>query len=316
MKSDLEDQLMAGMRDEVSGLGYTRDVLGEATRRHRRRTALHRGAYTAGVVGVAGALAAALAVGSGAPAGTGGSPGPVAERPATAASPESPQLRLAAAAAASENISYRVKVTTTNKDKLPPKGELPEPVARTWVTKGAFDPATATGYLESPRTGLRPPMSIGWVEERLVDGVRYFGGLDGADPDSGKIVWSRYPEGRQTSLDYDDALGGGLGTSADPEQLFRMLRQAGAKVTQNPGGGYHFEVTVQDATQGIAADRLVGDVTIDADGRIRTVAYDRAVRWNARGPEHTYHLHVLVELSEYGLPVKVEAPADALVMGK
>ncbi|OKI87586.1 hypothetical protein [Micromonospora sp. CB01531] len=316
MTTDLEDRLIDGMRDEVAGLAFTRDVLGDATRRHRRRTALHRTAYAAGVVGVTGALAAALTVGTGAPAGLRGAPGPVAERPATAASPESPRMRLAAAAAASENISYRVKFTTTNKDKLPPRGELPEPVARTWVTKGAFDPATATGYLESPNTGLVPPMSIGWLQERLVDGVRYVGGLDGADPDSGKIVWARFPEGRQTSLNYDDALGGGLGTSADPQQLFRMLRQAGAKVSQNAGGGYHFEVSMQDSKQGIAADRLVGDVTIGADGRIKTVAYDRAVRWNARGPEHTYHLHVLMELSDYGLPVKVEAPANALVIGK
>ncbi|SBT54839.1 hypothetical protein [Micromonospora narathiwatensis] len=312
MTIDLEDQLTAGMRDEVSGLTYTRDVLGDATRRHRRRTVLHRSAYAAGVVGVAGALAAALTVDTGVPAGLGGSPGPIAERPSIAASPEWPQMRLAAAAAASENISYRVKVTTTNKEKLPPKGELPEPVAERWVTKGAFDPATVTGYLESPNTGLRPPMSSFWLQERLVDGVRYVGGLDGADPDNGKIVWSRFPEGRQTGLKYDD----GLGASTDPQQLFRMLRQAGAKVTQSPGGGYHFEVTMQDSTQGVAADRLAGDVTIDADGRIRTVAYDRAVRWNAKGPEHTYHLHVLVELSDYGLPVKVAVPANARVIGR
>ncbi|MFJ8577183.1 hypothetical protein [Micromonospora sp. NPDC093277] len=315
MRIDVEDQLTAGMRDEVAGLAYTRDVLGEATRRHRRRTVLHRSAYAAGVVGVAGALAAALTVGAGTP----GSPGSVAERPATATSPESPRMRLAAAAAASENISYRVKVTTTNKDKLPPQGELPEPVAGSWVTEGAFDPATATGYLDSPNTGLRPPMSDFFLKERLVDGVRYHGTLDGADPDSGRIVWSRtVREGRQTSLTFDDALGGTLGASTDPQQLFRMLRQAGAEVTQNPGGGYHFEVTVQDSSRGVAADRLVGDVTIDADGRIKTVAFDRAARWNARGPEsdHTYHLHVLVELSGYGLPVKVEAPANVLVIGK
>ncbi|MFD2764235.1 hypothetical protein [Micromonospora eburnea] len=312
MTIDVEDQLTAGMRDEVAGLAYTRDVLGEATRRHRRRIVLHRSAYAAGVVGVAGALAAALTVGAGAP----GSPGSVAERPATATSPESPQMRLAAAAAASESISYRVRVTTTSKDKLPPKGGLPEPVARSWVTKGAFDPVTATGYLESPNTGLRPPMSNFFLEERLVDGVRYHGGLDGTDPDSGRIVWSRTREGRQTSLTFDDALGGTLGASTDPQQLFRMLRLAGAEVTQNPGGGYHFEVTVQDSSQGVAADRLVGDVTIDADGRIKTVAFDRTARWNARGPEYTYHLHVLVELSDYGLPVKVEAPGNAVVIGK
>lgn len=313
MTTDLEEQLAAGMRDEAAGLALSRDVLGDATRRHRRRAALHRTAYAAGVVGVVGALAAAVT--AGAPGGTDGSgrsTGPVAGRPATTTA-DTPQLRLAAAAAASENISYRVKVTTTNKDKLPPRDELPEPVAKSWVTKGAFDPATATGYLESPSTGLRPPMSIGWLQERLVDGVRYVGGLDGNRPDSGKIVWAR-EQGRQTSLNYDVALGGGLGASTDPQQLFRMLRQAGAKVTES-AGGYHFEVTMQDPAEGITADRLVGDVTIGADKRIKTVTYDRAVRWNVKGA-FTFHLHVLVELSDYGLPVKVEAPADAVVIGK
>jgi hypothetical protein len=309
--TDLEDQLVAGMRDEAAGLALTRDVLGAATRRHRRRVVLHRTAYAAGVAGVAGALAATLTVV--APGGTTRSPGPLAERPASA-TPDTPQLRLAAATTASENTSYRVKVTTTRLDKLPPRDELPEPVARRWVTTGAFDPATATGYLDSPSTGLVPPMSVGFLHERLVGGIRYVGGLDGADPDSGRIVWTR-EQGRHTSLNYDVALGGKLGASTNPQQLFRMLRQAGATVTQNPGGGYHFDVTVQDAAQGIAADRLVGDVTIGGDNRIKTVAYDRTTLWTGHG-RFTYHLHVLVELSGYGLPVKVRAPADFIVIGK
>ncbi|MCW3844843.1 hypothetical protein ONA70_32675, partial [Micromonospora yasonensis] len=85
MTTDLEDQLVAGMRDEAAGLTLTRDVLGDAIRRHRRRAALHRTAYAAGVVGAAGALVAAVTVGTGAPAGRPRSPGPVAERPAVAA---------------------------------------------------------------------------------------------------------------------------------------------------------------------------------------------------------------------------------------
>ncbi|MEU8260375.1 hypothetical protein AB0C02_07115 [Micromonospora sp. NPDC048999] len=273
-----------------------------------RRTALHRTAYAAGVVGVAGALAAALTVGPGGP----GPSGSVAERPAAATNPESPQLRLAAATAASENISYRVEVTTDNKDKVPPRGELPEPPAWSWVTKGAFDPATATGYLDLLSPGVVPPGSIGWEHERLVNGVRYVGGTA---RDGGKIVWVQYQEGRQTSLNFDVALGGRLGASTDPQRLFGMLRQAAAKVTQNPGGGYHFEVTVQDLTEGVTADRLVGDVTIGADKRIRTVAYDRTTRGNGPGGDFAYDLHVLVELSDYGLPVKVEAPADDFAVG-
>lgn len=313
MRTDLEDQLTAGMRDEVVGLTLTRDVLGDATRRHRRRTALHRTASAAGVVGVAGALTAALTVGTGAPGGT-NSPGPVAERP-TVATADTPQMRLAAAAAASENISYRVKVTTTNKDKLPPSGELPEPVLKSWVTKGAFDPATATGYLEKVTIGgLVPPMYVSFPHERLVDGVKYVGAPNGSVGSKGEIVWTR-EKGKRDSLDYDLAMGGKLGASADPRQLFRVLRQAGARVSENPGGGYHFEVTLHDTALGVADDKLVGEVTIGADKRIRTVAYDRVARWQLKG-DFTYHLHVLVEFSDYGLPVKVEAPADALVVSK
>jgi hypothetical protein len=313
MTTNLEDQLTAGMRDEVAGLAFSRDVLGEATRRHRRRAALHRTAYAAGVVGVVGALAATLTVGTGAPGSTASSPGPVAER-STATTADTPQLRLAAAAAASDNITYRVKVTTTVKDKLPPKNELPEPVSPSWVTTGAFDPATATGYLDSPYTGLRPMVAASFEHERLVNGVRYIGMRDGSARDNGKIVWSRYP-GKQDNLDYDLTLGGGLTTSADPQELFRALREAGAKVTETPGGAYHFEVQVEvkDAPLRGVVDRLVGEVTLGADKRIATVAFDRTVTGSViKGEVFTTHLHVVTDLSDYGTPVKVEPPGHFL----
>ncbi|MCM0677167.1 hypothetical protein NCC78_21100 [Micromonospora phytophila] len=310
MNTNLEERLAAGMRDRVDGLALTRDVLAEATRRHRRRTALVRTTYAAGVVGVVGALAAVATIG--APVRTADSP-PVAGRP-PAASAESPQMRLAAAAAASENISYRVKVTTTSKDKAPPKGELPEPVSRSWVTTGAFDPTTATGYLDSPYTGLRPVVAAGFEHERLIGGVRYIGAPNGSVGSNGEIVWSREP-GTHDNLNFDLALDGGLGASADPQDLFRALRQAGAKVTET-AGGYHFEVTVEDRRSHIVADSFVGDVTLGADNRIATVTYDRTARSSIRGENFTYHLHVAIELSDYGMPVKVEKPAGALARSK
>lgn len=311
MNTNLEERLAAGMRERVAGLALTGEVLAAATRRHRRRTALVRTAYAAGVAGVVGALVAVATVGTGVPA---GSPGPVAERP-PGAGVESPQLRLAAAAAASENISYRVKVTTTSKDKAPPDGELPEPVSRSWVTTGAFDPTTATGYLESPYTGLRPVIAAGFEHERLIDGVRYIGAPNGSVGSNGEIVWSQEP-GRHDRLNFDLALDGGLGASADPQDLFRALRQSGAKVTETAGGGYHFEVTVTDPRNAIAADSFVGDVTVGADNRIATVSYDRTARSTIRGANFTYHLQVVIELSDYGLPVRVEKPAGALVRSK
>ncbi|MEU1837520.1 hypothetical protein [Micromonospora chersina] len=314
MTTHLEDQLVAGMRERAAGLTPTRDVLGAATRRHHRRAVLHRTAYAAGVVGVAGALTAALTVGADVPGGRPDPSGPVAGRPAPAASPQSPQLRLAAAAAASENISYRVKVTTTLLDEPPPKGELPEPVSQRWVTTGAFDPATATGYLDSPYTGLRPAVAAGPEHLRLINGVLYFGGRDGRDPDNGKIVWSRFPD-RQDTLDYDMAMGGRLGASASPEALLRVLNQAGATVTEQSPGLYHFDVSTSDPAAEIIADRLVGEVTVGADGRIAKVAYDRTSRM-VRSKDFASHLRVVVELSGYGLPVTVKAPAGAHVMGR
>ncbi|RKN27928.1 hypothetical protein [Micromonospora musae] len=310
MTSDLEDQLISGMHDEVSGVAFSRDVLAEAGLRHRRRVARHRTAYAAGVVAVVGALVAVATVGTGVPGGTQDSPGPVAGRP-PAAGADSPQLRLAAAAAASQGISYRVKVTTTSKDAAPPAGELPEPVGRSWVTTGAFDPTTVTGYLESPYGGkLRPVIAAGYEHERLLGGVHYTGARDGADPENGRILWRKQP-GKQESLDYDMAMGGGLGASADPQELFRLLRQAGATVTERAAGVYHFEVTVADAAAGILADHLAGEVTIGADGRIAKVAYARTAKTRIHGSDHTYHLGVVLELSGYGAPVRVEAPSGA-----
>jgi hypothetical protein len=193
------------------------------------------------------------------------------------------------------------------KDDLPT--DLPEPASAQWVTEGAFDPTTATGYLHSPYTGLRPVVVAGFEDERLVNGVRYVGAPDGTVGGNGEIRWSRYP-GKQDSLNYDLALGGGLGGSADPQELFRVLRQAGAKVTETAGGAYHFEVTVKDPSQQIAADRFVGEVTLGADNRIAKVAYERVVQSNMRGEAFTYHLHVVIELSDYGTPVQVETPTD------
>ncbi|MEU4479395.1 hypothetical protein AB0F68_15225 [Micromonospora sp. NPDC023966] len=311
MTTDLEDQLIAGMRDRVTGLTPTRDVLGAATRRHRRRTALHRTAYAAGVVGVAGAVTAVVTVGGGTPAGDGGAPAPVVAGPATAAG-DAPRMRLAAAAAASQNVSYRVKITTRDGSAKP--GKLSAWVADTWVTEGAFDPATDTGYWNSPWEGKsRPSVVSGWSGEKLVGGVRYRAAIDGSDRSGRKLAWSR-EEGRYDHLDLDTAMGGSLGASASPEELFRVLGQAGATVTERSSGVYHFELALTKPSPEVLADRFEGEVRIGADDRIARVSYDRTSR-PARD-NHTWHLAVVIEFSGYGLPVKVEPPAHVIVLGK
>jgi hypothetical protein len=292
MTADVEEQLAAGMRDAVHGLTLTRDVLGEATRRHRRRTAVHRTAYAAGVVGLVGALAAAVAVGATGTTGSGNGHG----QPA-AATVDSPALRLSAALKASAETSYRLKITTT------------DPNVPAWTTTGAFDPATSTGYFDSPYTGPRPYYDAGFEHERLINGVRYVGVPDSR---TGTLTWTQYP-GTQSNLDYDGALGGALAASVDSDDLFQALRQTGATVTQTNASVYHFEVTAKDPQSGIISDAFVGDVTLGAEQRITKVTYQRTTLGNAHGaPARTNHLQVTIELSGYGAPVQVDKPAAQL----
>ncbi|GIH14874.1 hypothetical protein [Rugosimonospora africana] len=301
MSPDMEEQLTAGMREAVHGLTLTRDVLADAGRRHQRRIVAHRTAYAAGVVGLVGALAAATVGIRGATGTTGSTPPDRGHGQPVAVGPDSPRLRLDAAIKASTETSYQVKITSV------------DPSVPAWTTTGAFDPATTAGYLESPRTGLRPWYVAGYEHERLLDGVLYIGFTDSL---TGKVSWARYEGGRPKNLDYDDALGGALAGSADSNDLFQVLRQTGATVTQTSANVYHFEVSVKnpDAAVGIEpgliSDAFAGDVTLGADKRIATVAYRRTTTGTPlRGSEpHTDHLRVTIELSGYGAPVRVEKP--------
>ncbi|SBT52379.1 hypothetical protein [Micromonospora auratinigra] len=305
MSSEVAEELAAGMRERTDGLALGRDVLGEATRRHRRRTVLHRSAYAVGVFGVAGVVA----VGVGAPAGTGGAPAgrggasaPVAAGPSATVA-DTPRLRLAAAATASGNVSYRLRITTTVRGG---SGTSSAPSDDSWVTEGAFDPATDTGFWDSPWEGkLRPSVVSGWSAEKLVGGVRYRAGIDGSDRSGRKLAWMR-EEGRHDHLDLDTAMGGGLGASGNPEELFRVLGQAGGTVTERGPGVYHFVLAVAQPSDKVLADRFVGEVRVGADHRISRVSYDRTSR-PARS-ERPWHLAVLVEFSHYGEPVTVRPP--------
>src|SRR5690349_20910417 len=175
MTNFLEEQLTAGMRERVGDVTITTDIVNEALRVRRRRTVIARTAYTAGVVGLAGALTAGVV----ATGGTGPATGPHRPPVATAGSPE---LRLAAAVAASQSTSYRVKTTIDMRS---------DPASPPTIVEGAFDPATTTGF-------LRVPVSNGARhEERLIRGDWYTGdaGVDG------KMVWRHNP-GTYTTLVY------------------------------------------------------------------------------------------------------------------
>src|SRR5438128_2618437 len=101
MNTDLEARLTESMQHKVEGLTLTSEVLARARRRHRRRAAAMRVGYTLGVAGLATALAAGLMAGAGTrPRQHAGTVPSAQARPAS--------LRLADAAAASDNISYRI----------------------------------------------------------------------------------------------------------------------------------------------------------------------------------------------------------------
>jgi hypothetical protein len=290
MSIDLEQQLAAGMREHVAGLAVDgAAVVGRATRRHRRRTAVLRTGYALGVAGLAGILAVGLTAGGGGRAGQ--------DPPAGQAGPAA-SLRLSKAAAASDNISYRMKVVTGTATG-----------AATRTCEGAFDPMSATGY-------VRCPQDDSVAVELMIDGTRYMGGeppLTPLPPDKGPgETYGRYGQypGRHAHLslygDADSVLGA---ASPDPAALFKALQLANATVTENPDGSLHFDYASQ-AGQG--SSTTAGDVTLNADGRIATVTLTGTWQSTAKGRLDTGTFRATLELSDYGVAVHVERPRDVV----
>ncbi|MEH1164256.1 hypothetical protein V6V47_02585 [Micromonospora sp. CPCC 205539] len=298
MTNDIEEQLTSGMRQEVAGVAFGSDVLGAATRRHGRRVALQRTSYAAGVVGLVGALAAAVLIGGPGASTPGGDPAASAsDSSSPSATGDTPQLQLASAVTASENVSYRLKITTGSKE---------DPNA--WGTaEGAWDPARSTGWLTTQNPG-----GVGYYQ-RMVDGTFYVGS-------SGSTTWKQEPN--NGNLEYADALGGATGASADPKELFAALREANAKVTKTGARTYHFESTrTYDDKYAAGTRTLVGDVTVGADGRIAKVSYlatdTSRVKPGVKSPKAGLTLksdhRLTLQLSDYGVPVRVERPKNVIV---
>lgn len=288
MTTDLENQLTAGMREQVAGITLTSDILGAAQRHHQHRAVLHRTAYAAGVVGLAGALAAVAAV-----AGTGHRP-VIPGRPPVAAT-EPANVRLAAAVAASQAVSYKVKLTAETKG---------QPGSRQ-TTEGAVDPATSTGYLNTPLLGTSTV-----YYQRLIHGVLYLGSTGGT-------LWKQ--EKSDGRLRYSAALPGVLEPSADPNQLFDELRQLKATITQTGPRTYHFRsVRPYHDRYSDGTATLTGDVTLDAGKRIARVAYESSDKGRLKpgvkgGGAYGSTEVITMELSAYGTPVHVERPAPVVV---
>ncbi|MGK5739456.1 hypothetical protein [Micromonospora sp. URMC 103] len=295
MTIDIEEQLTAGMRQEVAGVTLATDVLGAATRAHRRHTLVRRGAYAAGVAGLAGVLAVSATVG-----GAGGGSAPQT-RPPAAAGPAPAEgeanVELVAAVTASEKTSYRIRVTTASKG---------DPGSRE-TAEGAFDPGERTGYLRSPIAG-----GPAYAEERLVRGVRFLGS-------TGSKTWKQ-ERGRHDRLDYGGAAPEGtVVASADPEELFAALRRADARVTRTGPDTYHV-VSNQPYEDRYATGtrRLDGTVTVSG-GRIATIAVESTNEGQLKpgvkqGERFGSTWLVTVALSDYGTPVRVERPAHVVAV--
>ena len=291
MNTDLEERLMDSMHHQVDGIALTSDVLGRATRRHQRRTTAIRIGYALGVAGLAGVLAAALTLGNGAtPRQDAG------KAPAVRAEPAS--LRLANAAAASDNISYRMRLKTGTGSG---QGGL--------TYEGAFDPRTDTGY-------VRAPQEDSVMTELLIDGTRYIGGeppLGTPPPDKGPgETYGRYGQypGKYDRLSLYGGPDTVLGAAApDPAALFKALKNADAATTENPDGTLHFAYTTQSKD---GSSTTSGDVTLNADGRIAQVALTGTWQSTVKGRLDTGTFTATLELFDYGVAVKVERPTDVV----
>jgi len=293
MTNLIEEQLTEGMRERVAGIAVSGDLVGQTVRAQRRRTMLARTAYALGVVGLAGALTAGVLT-------TGGAgPGATPDRP-PAAGAEPPQVRLAAAITASRDISYRVKNTIIPRN---------QPGSPSTVITGAFDPATATGYLRFASGNGTP-----WEERRLIDGDLYTADLlhprpspsttrkPAPSPDQ-LVDWTHDPGKKYSRLPYDPKPGV-LAASTDPEQLFDALAQSGAKISQIGPDAYHFDVAISPRG-GITGGKVVGDVTVGSDHRVAKVVYEVTLR----SATEIDLFDATLQLSDYGSPVIVQRPA-------
>jgi hypothetical protein len=264
----------------------TQRLLERGRRARHRRTAARAGTWLA-----------ALALGTVTAVAIAATPAVHTDRPGVTAEAVSPQMELVAAISNSENISFKVKATSTLQKS---DGRSTAP-SYTYITQGAFDPATATGYLRA---------ADGSFESRLINGVKYTSNGDQFVQQKGTYDW----------LDYDPhVLDGALSGSADSVHLFKVLRQAEAKITKTGAGTYHFDATTPSADSfAPSTTRFVGDITLNASKRVAKVTYDWTLTGKVKqgGKLFNRKVKVTLEFSDYGTPVTVERPANVVVDGK
>ncbi|MFE9202730.1 hypothetical protein [Micromonospora sp. NPDC007230] len=208
-------------------------------------------------------------------------------------------MKLVSAATASQNISYRIRLTNSGPEGL--------------TYEGAFDPRTTTG-------SVRVPKDDSIMVELLINGTRY----EGAERPQGKLpadkgpgeTYGRYGQypGKYDRLslysDGNDVLGN---TAPDPASLIRALKAANGTITEKPDGTLHFEYAIEHK-QEMGSTTTSGDVTLDADGRIAKVALSGTWQSTMKGRLDKGTFSSTLELFDYGVPVKVERPTDVVMV--
>ncbi|MFI6263099.1 hypothetical protein [Micromonospora sp. NPDC051006] len=290
----LDEQLAHRLHDIVDGEPDSVPPTGallERGRRARRRRTTTMVSATCALLAL-GAATAATVVTMPNP----GRPGVSAEG-SPPARPASPAMELVSAVTASENISYRIRLTNSGPGGL--------------RYEGAFDPTTATGY-------VRVALDDSIMTELLIGGTRYEGGERPhgplpSDKGPGETYgrYGQYPGTYDRLSLYADG-SNVLGAAApDPAALFEALKSANATITENPDGTLHFEY-VTSAEKGSTNTR--GDVTLDGDGRIAKVAITGTWQTTAKGRLDKGTFASTLELFDYGVEVKVKRPTDVVMV--
>jgi hypothetical protein len=301
----MEQELAAGFREYAAGVRLDSHVLAAAAVRHRRRINVRRAVVAGGVVGVAGVLSGVLVLGDTA------QPAAPGHRP-PAAAVQAPALQLAAAAQATAQTSFRLRMTRTQSNET---GRLKGYSVSEEYT-GAFDAVADRGYLRVGPSRVRGrvegnPLPI---ELRIIGGDVYMGRLD-------TNVWGRHIK----RSDLADMLGtANTATTSvlqdptvDPHGVLDMLQHLGSITPAGRSGSgsaavdtYTFAYRVaSDAST--AAHRVTGSVKIGVESRMvaRIAQQTTTVGANpeiADGDPLTWR--TVIEFSDYGTPVHVEKP--------
>jgi hypothetical protein len=234
--------------------------------------------------------------------------------------PMTPQLRLAAALEATGHASFRLRITL--------RADPAEHQDRTVTYTGGYDPAAGNGYLSGDKeTGI-------WAQ-RIVGGVLYV--------QEGPDRWFQYSHCGQ-GFYFDNLKSGDGGTlssagqSADPAQLLDLLRRSGNVTDLGRAGSgakavdrYGFDAAVPVALPGSAVcgePRPASVTTINVtgvaevgvqSGKVASITYREPFLESTITGDRSYTLHwqpsstsaikITVQMTDYGVPVLVKAPA-------